>query len=340
MILSKAIPKFLIPWSQLEWPVEWDEFFECEGPLVAEIGFGNGAFLLEKARQQPGTRFLGVEKAWSSVKRLFSKLESEGLQNVRVLEGDADFLLGHIFRHESLHQVYINFPDPWPKERHHRRRLIQPDFIPLLTDRLVPEGEVTIATDQPDYAAWIQSVLENQAYLNSCFETSSVSELSGRTPTKYERKARDEGIPIHFFVWKRSTNPNLEEAADKVGTMPNMILEGEFERESLLEGFSGKVLQESNLGIEVIVKLQEVYGQLRDGHRLVTTLVKEGDFQQVFGILVVFRENGSLLIKLSSMGHVRPTWGVKRAVAALGEVILSENPGLNIKSSTVSEDAL
>lgn len=334
--LSEGILNYLIPWQSLDWPVDWDEVFDGEGPLVVEIGFGNGVFLMEQAQQHPEARFVGIERAWGSVKRLFRRLEIEGLNNVRVVEGDAAFVLNNLFEPDCLDRVYIHFPDPWHKERHHSRRLIQSGFVQVLAEKLVLGGEVTIATDQAEYAEWIAEVLERQSLLAPQFGCPFVPKLPGRVPTRYEQKAMDEGMLIHYFVWRREACLSLDVTVEKVGTMPNMILEGTFDRDQFLRRFETQTWQETYRGVLVVVKLIEVYGQLKDGHRLVMAMVKEGAFQQMFGIMVVFREEGKLLIKLSPVGQPRPTWGVKQAVGRLGEVILAAHPELRVVSSTVS----
>ena len=159
--------------------------------------------------------------------------------------------------------------------------------------------------------------------------------LPGRVPTRYEQKAMDEGMLIHYFVWRREACLSLDVTVEKVGTMPNIILEGACDREELLADFTARAWKETHRGVGVIVKLGEVYRQVEAGHRLVAVLVKEGEFAQNFGILVLCRSDGRLLIKLSPMGYPRPTWGVKRAVWRVSQVIREACPALRVVSTTV-----
>ena len=175
--LSKEIQKYTVPWLQLDWPINWPQIFDQTGDLVLEIGFGNGHFLSDMAASRSDACFIGIERAWGSMRRLFKRLNALKLNHVHAIEGDAAFLLQHVFAPQSLSEVWINFSDPWPKERHHNRRLIQDAFVKILAERLKPGGTVTIATDHANYATWITDILTRQSHLQSIYETSSVHQL-------------------------------------------------------------------------------------------------------------------------------------------------------------------
>ena len=112
------------------------------------------------ATARPDACFVGIERAWGSMRRLFRRLNAQDLNHVRAIEGDAAFLLQHVFAPQSLSEIWINFSDPWPKERHHNRRLIQDTFVKILAERLKPDGGVTIVTDHADYATWITDIFD------------------------------------------------------------------------------------------------------------------------------------------------------------------------------------
>ena len=334
--LSEAIVRYEVPWLALDWPVAWDDFFGRCGPLVAEIGFGNGGFLVEQADRHPDANFVGIERALGSLQRLFKRVERSALDNVRAVQGDAAFVVRRLFGPATIDRVYINFPDPWHKKAHHSRRLIQPGFVQVLAERLVAGGTVTIATDQAAYGEWISEVLEGQSALRSCLGPTYVGELPGRNPTKYEQKALAAGVPIRYFVWERAgggLSPSVR--IEKVGDMPNIILEGAFHRDKLLGDLTPRSWQTRHDGVTVLVKLGEVYGELQTGHRLVEALVKEGELTQNFGISVIHRPNGHLLVKLSAVGHPRPTWGVKEAVWRVAQLVMAQFPHMRVVKTTV-----
>ena len=337
-LLSESIQKYMVPWLQWDWPIDWARVFGRESDLIVEIGFGNGRFLADLAMARSDVCFVGIERAWGSVRRLFNRLEARGLTHVRAIEGDAAFLLQHVFAPQSLAEVWINFSDPWPKERHHNRRLIQDAFVTTVAERLQPGGMVTIATDHADYAGWIAKVLARQSRLQSVYETASVHELPGRVPTKYEQRAIDAGLPIHYFAWRRDVALSVKTQVQKVGDMPNVILEGEYDREdvlSLAARITGRVWRESQRDMWVVIKAIEMFRQCDDGHGLISMMVREGELAQYFGISVLFYKRDQILIKLSAIGQPRPTWGVKQAVKNVADVILEAQPALRVASSAV-----
>jgi tRNA (guanine-N7-)-methyltransferase len=331
--LSRGLHRYTIPWTQLDWPLDLQAIFGFDGPLDVEIGFGNGAFLADLAKASPERQFVGIERSLGSLTRLFSRLVRDDIQNVRVIQADASFILDRLFGPEDVSRLFINFPDPWPKERHHPRRLIQPDFIKLVSRRLLPDGEVMIGTDHADYAEWILNVLENQSALVSKHPTPFVSELPGRKPTKYEQKAREIGSKIHFFVWERANTVTEHRIEERVDEMPNVLLEGSVNTDALLDKLGSKAWKFEKEDM-VVVKFGSVYREAPEGHLLVETMVREGAFSQHFGISVIVRPAKRLLVKLSPIGYPRPTWGVKQAVRLVSELILAE-PDLEMVSSNL-----
>lgn len=332
--LSEAILDYTVSWTRVDWPPDWGAIFGRSGLLVVEIGFGTGEFLVDRALASPETDFVGIERSWVSVQRLFRRLDRGGPTNVRVVHGAADFAFERLFPVDSVAEAHINFPDPWPKERHHGRRLIQPAFVKALAERLSPRGEVTVATDHGEYASWISEVLEAEPLLRSAYRSASVSGLRGRKPTKYERKALDAGVPVRYFVWRRDARAVLPKPVEKVGSMPNMLLEGKYDRTRLPGDFEPCSWQTDHHGVTVVIKLAAVYTD-RNGDCLVETMVKEGAFSQHFGVLVLARPGNRVLVKLSPIGQPRPTWGVKQAVGRVGGLVLAACSGLKVAESAV-----
>jgi tRNA (guanine-N7-)-methyltransferase len=333
--LSRGLHRYTIPWIRLDWPLDFQTIFGFDGPLDVEIGFGNGAFLADLAKASPERQFIGIERSLGSLTRLFSRLMRNDIQNVRVIQADASFIIDRLFGPEDVSRLFINFPDPWPKKRHYPRRLIQPDFIKLISRRLCPGGEVMIGTDHADYAEWIIEVLGIQSDLVSKHSTTFVSHIPGRKPTKYEQKAREIGSRIHFFVWERANIVTEHRIEERVDEMPNVLLEGSFHTEDLLGEFGARAWKFEREDL-VVVKVGSVYGEKPEGHLLVETMVREGAFSQHFGISVIVRPPGRLLVKLSPIGYPRPTWGVKQAVRLVSELILAK-ADLTVVSSNIPD---
>jgi tRNA (guanine-N7-)-methyltransferase len=173
-------------------------------PLVLEVGFGRGEFLLGLAEAARQRAFLGVEYSGKRVLKTARRLARTELRNVRLMLATAEDVIREILPPGSLAAVWINFPDPWPKKRHHKRRLLQPGFVRELAQRLSAGGEFHVATDHAAYAEFIAEVLAAEPLLeNLAAPARWLPEVPGRRPTAYEVEWRAEGRPLHFFEYRR-----------------------------------------------------------------------------------------------------------------------------------------
>ncbi|HKS94197.1 MAG TPA: tRNA (guanosine(46)-N7)-methyltransferase TrmB, partial [Gammaproteobacteria bacterium] len=169
-----------------------------------EIGFGNGEMLLALARAQPGEDFIGIEVHRPGIGRLLLALDAEQLANVRVVCADAVEVLQRCVPDASLDAVLLFFPDPWPKKRHHKRRLVQAEFIALLAQKLKSGGRLQLATDWPDYAAQMLAVLNNSpAFSNCAADGGYAPRPAQRPPTKFERRGVALGHPVRDLAFVR-----------------------------------------------------------------------------------------------------------------------------------------
>jgi len=174
-------------------------------PLVLEIGFGRGEFLIELARTSPEVAHVGVELSAKRVHKQARRLAKDALRNVRLVHGRGEDALANLFESASLDAVWINFSDPWPKKRHHRRRLVQPALVAAIADRLASGGLLHVATDDVPYAEHIDAVLCGEARLENAFAPARwLPEVPGRMQTAYEREWRAEGRPLHFWAYRKA----------------------------------------------------------------------------------------------------------------------------------------
>ena len=340
--LSVSIQRHLFDPRTTSWPVDWAAVFGREAPLALEIGFGNGQFLLEQALARPDRDHVGLERSWAGATRLFKRLDKHGVTNVRAVLGDADVALEHFFRRESLDEVWVNHPCPWPKERHHERRLLQPEGLRRVADRLRLGHPLTVVTDHAAYASWVAERLEAEPALASRHATTEVAAIPGRRPTKYQQKAMDQGVPIHFFEWeKRSPVPSEEPPLpDSLDPMPSLNLRGALAAQPLFDGFAAHTLRESHRDVDIVVKLSAAYARTdRPGEWLVEALVREDKLKQDFCVLVLERSGEELLVKLSGLGRPHPTRGVRRAVQAVGQWLARRHPGLAVVHHNLGEVA-
>jgi tRNA (guanine-N7-)-methyltransferase len=174
-------------------------------PLVLEIGFGRGEFLLHLAAEQPETAFVGIEYSSKRVLKLARRLARSTLRNVRLVEARAEELVAEGLPDASVSCCWVNFPDPWPKKRHFKRRLIQPEMVAALRARLEPGGLLRLATDHSGYAEWIDEVLRAAPGLENRYAPDPFRpEAPGRMPTAYELEWRALGRSLHFFEYART----------------------------------------------------------------------------------------------------------------------------------------
>ena len=174
--------------------------FGRAAPRVLEIGFGDGELLCDMARRFPEQDFIGVEVHEPGVGHCLLLIEKLGLSNVRLIRHDAVEVLREQVPDASLAAVNLFFPDPWPKKRHHKRRIVQPDFMRLVAAKLQPDGQFRMATDWAPYAEHAAEVLA----ASPAFAAVPDADLT-RCDTKFERRGERLGHNVSDRVWRRST---------------------------------------------------------------------------------------------------------------------------------------
>jgi tRNA (guanine-N7-)-methyltransferase len=172
--------------------------FGRAAPLVLEIGFGNGEQLAWAGRHEPGRNFIGVEVHRPGVGRLLNAVAADGSRNVRVYHHDAVEVIRNEIAPGALDEVRVYFPDPWHKKRHNKRRLIQPDFVALLADRVRPGGGLHLATDWADYAEQMQAVLEASPDWRN---RAGAGQYSARPSWRIETHFEQRGVRLGHGVW-------------------------------------------------------------------------------------------------------------------------------------------
>lgn len=184
--------------------LDLDALFGRHAPRVLEIGFGNGESLVRQAADHPEQDFIGIEVHEPGVGHCLLAIRDAGISNLRLISHDALDVLTRQIPPASLARINLYFPDPWPKKRHHRRRLMQPTFVRELVRCLAPWGELQVATDHEGYAEHIAEVLEAEPGLcNRLAPARFLPEVDDRPPTAYELEWRAEGRSFYFFTYAR-----------------------------------------------------------------------------------------------------------------------------------------
>ena len=178
------------------------EVFGRRAPLVLEIGSGMGETTAAIAAAQPDTDFIAVEVHGPGVGSLLNRIEAEKIANLRVIRHDAIEVLEHMIGEASLAGLHLFFPDPWPKKRHHKRRLVQPAFAALAARKLTPGGYLHVATDWQEYAEQILAVLCGEPLLENA--VARFAERPAHRPlTKFEQRGLALGHPVRDLLFRR-----------------------------------------------------------------------------------------------------------------------------------------
>lgn len=184
-------------------PWDLDAAFGRRAPRVLEIGCGTGDFLLAQASAHPEQDHLGIEVYRPGMGRLLRRLRELGLTNLRLVCADAAEVLRLHLVDGSLTAVYLLFPDPWPKRRHHKRRIVQPDFVQLVRRKLTPGGIFHLATDWEDYARHMLRVLEQAEGLENCAGPGRCSAAGRRPVTRFQRRGERLGHGVWDLRYRR-----------------------------------------------------------------------------------------------------------------------------------------
>ena len=193
--LEKLLPVLGIPFSNV--PLNPGEIFGRVAPLVLEIGSGMGETTAEIAQQNPSIDFIAIEVHGPGIGSLLKKIDALELKNLRVVRHDAVDVLENMIVDGSLAGLHLFFPDPWPKKRHHKRRLVQPPFAALAARKLAPGGYFHAATDWPEYADQMEAALSAEPLLERA------NQVKNRPITKFERRGIGLGHPVRDLLFLR-----------------------------------------------------------------------------------------------------------------------------------------
>ena len=173
-----------------------DVFKSSSRELILEIGFGMGTSTAEIAKANPNKNYLAIEVHSPGVGNLIKLVQENHIFNLKIIQHDAVEVLNAMIKNDSLDGIHIFFPDPWPKKRHHKRRLIQENFLKLMAQKIKQSGYLHIATDWEDYALWIIDLLDKETLLQKTSED-FFEKPDYRPLTKYENR----GIKLGYKVW-------------------------------------------------------------------------------------------------------------------------------------------
>ena len=329
----------LVPWRRFRFPISWDAQFAhnvtgpLHLPLHLEVGFGDGRYTVRRARENPAERFVGLEISSASLQRGLSNVRKHDLHNVKLLKVGAGFAVQQLFAPHTLASLTINFPDPWPKERHEKNRLLQADFFKLAASRLILGGAVLLATDHPEYLAFARAEAER----TGLFRLETTDPPAAVFETKYALKWKTQGKPLFYQVFRYSGAPAPDyPILERDSTMPHALLTGQLPPQL---SFSKQVTPYA--GGHVI--LHEVLRSLGSddpdsstegsGEKwLVRATVEEAELRQQVLVSVRARGAGGLIVGLEPFGDPVVTPVTRGAVHAVTEWLLTLPANIKVEA--------
>ena len=205
--MQRVIPiesPFFLREEELGMPADWPAIFGNDNPLVLEIGCGIGDFLVKVAAEHPDRNFIAIDFYNKGCLKTCKRAERHGLANIRVVRAEARQFMAERLTPASLAAVYINCPDPWPKKKHRKRRLVQAPFVEFVRGFLQPGGDFYFATDFEDYGLAVAAFMPEVPGFNNCLAPDCYRHhLEGYHLSKYMLKFMAEGSRIHFVHYRK-----------------------------------------------------------------------------------------------------------------------------------------
>jgi tRNA (guanine-N7-)-methyltransferase len=317
----------------------WEQIFGRSAPLVLEIGIGNGEFIVWLAEQNPDVNCIGVEIDRDYLLKARNRVKSAGLKNVRLVPMEGSKALSRLFAPETLTALYLNFPDPWHKEKHKERRLVNEAFAWLLASRLVNNGQFLMVTDYEPYAQEAVAAFTACPAYEPLWETPLRTELPSYYQTKYARKWSELGRSFFYIGFRKVQTVELPEWVLKTyplaslkgdETMPHVLLQTSqpTDWQTLWKSMPRGLLWQQGSDV---VNVKDCY--LGEDSIIVDLVVTEGRLMQRFFASIHAHREG-IMVKVHDASHPDFTQGVHRAIALLALTVKRFLPNAKLHHHT------
>ena len=308
--------------GDFETPTDFSPVFGRKAPLVLEVGFGDGRYLEHLQEAHPDWNLLGAEVSLGSVWRAFRRMKRCQASHVKLYKGSGRFIVRDVLPERSLRRVYVNFPDPWPRKKHLKNRLLQVPFFRILSSRLEEGGDLLLTTDHPEYFAFSVS----QGIESGCFDVQEGDPPPATLRTKYAMKWLEQDKPIYHARFTVKSAAESPEPRNSIIPMQHALLDG-----SLSDiGSFKKQVRAFRGGTAIIL---EAYRDMSGDGILFKAVSEETDLRQELIIQAWPHENGGVLVSLQPFGNPMTTKGVREAVMAVSDWLVSQ--GLTMKKAWV-----
>ncbi|SHF20546.1 tRNA (guanine-N(7)-)-methyltransferase [Marinitoga hydrogenitolerans DSM 16785] len=293
------------------YPLNWNEIFGNKRKIYVEIGFGSGEYMAALAKENPDINFIGFETSLTALYKAQIKFHKNNIKNARVIQGDARLLIRELFPSNSISKLIVNFPCPWPKERHKERRIFITSFINTLADVLKKGGIIELATDVDWYAQEVYNNFKKSEF----FEPEKIIENFNRPiKTKYELKWDKEGRNKYLFIAKKIKHNKVKRVLEGVSELPHKNIR-DINIEKLKE-LKDNHIKENNLSFTV----NSIYEDLLNDRFLLKVVSTDNDFMQQYYISI-YKKTKDWLVKLDSTTIPYRTPAVKFSVYKIAELI-------------------
>lgn len=276
--------------------------------IIVEIGFGGGEYLLNYARKYPEKNFVGFEVSITSMKKAHNKIKD--LDNVRLVITDARFGMREFFSDKSVEKVIMNFPIPWDKKAHERRRVIIPEFFDTLSNVLIDNGIFELTTDVEWYAKQTAEIATEKGFLEVL---EFVENPDREIRTRYEQKWIKYGRNIYLLRLKKVKHTEINRLIGGIHEMPHAKCKVNVEKFNEL---TGKIFKEK----QSVAVIKGIYKSTTNDAYLIKVISSDKDFQQHY-YLVAYPEDNEWIIKLDSASNPYRTPAVKWSVRAIAEFL-------------------
>lgn len=292
--------------GEVDIPLSQDAEFGRTTPLFVEIGFGNGSFIEQVATENPGVNCLGAEVSLSSLNRAFKRIRRSGLNNVRLFRCDGRFLVQNLVGGQEIQRLAVNFPDPWPRTRHVKRRLLSEDFFRLASDRLTEDGKLCLATDDDNYFEFAREEAEKSGLFAEKVTDPPRECLATRYATKWIAQERT----IKYVEFELVERAQEDRGYFARGDMHHAFLRGALPEITLAE----KKIHRTDAGEVVILDVLRP-GSSSQGYVFVVLVEEEGLRQDI--LVEVRPHKDGYHLGLRRFGSPVLTQGVAEAVRLL-----------------------
>jgi tRNA (guanine-N7-)-methyltransferase len=296
------MPRYLRP-NQFLYPQPLETLYGNQKPLHLEVGFGDGRFWAQQHKQDGDVNYLGVEVSGVSLQKAFARYKALGLEDAVLTRISAEFLIRNCLPKGSISRIYLNFPDPWFKEKHSDNRFVRTETFELLSGRLVQGGELWLTTDHPPYMEYALEQVNN----TKLYSVQQTSPPPAALQTKYAMRWQSQGLNIHHARFKLQAVSSQDHQRIEVfqgEPMPHSQLSGDIPQNPLEKTVARFP--------DCTVILLESY--IRSDSQIILARVEEPDYAQEILIAVGKNPEGRVTAKLESFGQPLITAGVKKAV--------------------------